>query len=260
MTARAERRNLVHQADETFVLPVFKRNDSLRNRLENRLRRFLDVQAGSAWRDLAPELATARGTLVDIGCGAQIYRELIPADVRYQGIDTADARERFGYAIPDTHYFTGDDWGIAPQSVDVALCTEVLEHIAAPAPFLRQCHDCLKPGGRLILTVPFAARWHFVPYDYWRYTPSTLATLFADAGFVDVRVTARGNPLTVACYKTMALPLLLLTAPGILRKAGGLFLSPLLAGGALIANLTMNGDWGDDCLGYTVTATRPMGA
>ncbi len=252
-----QRRNLVEQADEAFVLPIFKPNDSLRNRLENRLRRFLDIQAGSAWRDLSVELKDVRGSLLDIGCGAQIYRELVPADVRYQGIDTVDARERFGYAIPDTHYFTGDDWGVAGESIDTALCTEVLEHIEAPAPFLRQCHDCLRPGGRLILTVPFAARWHFIPYDYWRYTPSSLKHLFAEAGFADIKVTARGNPATVACYKLMALVLLLLLGQGLGRRALGLLLTPLLGATALIANATLRSDWGDDCLGYTVTATRP---
>lgn len=256
------RRNLIDRAAEDFRPPVFKPNTTGLNRLENWARRFLDLQAGSAWRDLRDELAESRGKLLDIGCGAQIYRSLLPPGVDYRGIDTEEARTRFGYNTPDTSYFEGDDWGVEDETFDVALCTEVLEHIEAPAPFLARAFRCLRPGGRLVATVPFAARWHFIPYDYWRYTPSSLNRLLSDAGFVDIRVRARGNPLTVACYKVMALQLMLLFGPrtdsyGTLKRCAGLVLAPLLAATALLANLTMAFDWGDDCLGYSVTARRP---
>ena len=254
------RRNLTEQAAEAFRPPVFKANLSARNRAENWLRRFLDLQAGSAWRDLRAELGQARGSLIDIGCGAQIYRSLIPAGVAYRGIDTADARERFGYIVPDAHYFDGDDWGVGDGMFDTALCTEVLEHIADPRDFLGRAFRCLRPGGRLVMTVPFAARWHFIPFDYWRFTPTSLSMLLADAGFVDVRVVARGNPLTVACYKLIALhlPLLFGAGRGLFSRALGMLLLPVLGGLALIANLSLSADWGDDCLGYTVTSRRPV--
>lgn len=255
----ASRRNLIEREAEDFKPPVFKPDNSLRNRLENWLRRFLDLQAGSAWRDLRQELASAQGCLLDIGCGAQIYRGLVPPGVVYRGIDTADAKARFGYDVPDTHYFEGDDWGVEDCSVDVALCTEVLEHVRAPADFLARTCRCLKPGGRLVLTVPFAARWHFIPYDYWRYTPSSLNLLLQAAGFEDVVVVARGNPLTVACYKTMSLQLaLIFGGAGLAKRAVGVALLPVLGIIASIANLSLTADWGDDCLGYTVTARKRL--
>jgi SAM-dependent methyltransferase len=262
MMAARSRRNLVERAAEDFKPPIFKPNNSVRNRIENQLRRFLDLQAGSAWRDLGRELEQTRGSLLDIGCGAQIYRCLVPPHVTYQGIDTNDAKARFGYNIPDTHYFDGEDWGVEDGAFDTALCTEVLEHISDPAAFLARAYRCLRPGGRLVLTVPFAARWHFIPYDYWRYTPSSLNLLLTTTGFTDVRVLARGNPLTVACYKAMALHLMLLfgsdaNRPGIMKCVLGVLLLPLLGALACIANFSLWADWGDDCLGYTVTARRP---
>jgi SAM-dependent methyltransferase len=251
------RRNLLEGAAEDFKPPVFKPNTSVRNKLENWLRRFLDLQAGSAWLDLRRELSQARGKLLDIGCGAQVFRGLVPPSVSYSGIDTVDAKDRFGYEIPDTHYFEGDDWGVEDGTFDTALCTEVLEHIPEPAGFLSRISRCLRPGGKLILTVPFAARWHFIPFDYWRYTPSGLDKLLAASGFTDVQVRARGNPLTVACYKVMALQLMLLFGcNGLMKKAIGVLLLPLLVVIASIANLSYLSDWGDDCLGYTVTARR----
>jgi SAM-dependent methyltransferase len=144
---RASPRNLVEQAAEDFKPPVFKPNTCVRNRLENWLRRFLDLQAGSGWRDMRRELAQVRGRLLDIGCGAQVYRSLLPADVVYLGIDTVDAKARFGYEIPDTIYFEGDDWGVEPGVFDAALCTEVFKHIERPAAFLQNVHRCLRPGG-----------------------------------------------------------------------------------------------------------------
>ncbi len=252
------RRNLVDFTGETFKPPTFKPNSSAFNRAENWLRRFLDLQAGSIWRDVRDELGGAHGNLLDIGCGAQVYRSLLPRGVAYVGIDTVDARAHFGYETPQTQYFAGDDWGVEDGSFDVALCTEVLEHVPDPAGFLLRACRCLRPGGRLVMTVPFSARWHFTPYDYWRFTPASLNTLLTAAGFAEVRVRARGNPLTVACYKAMALPLMLLLGPkaGPFRAAAGVMLLPVVGLLACVANLSFGADWGDDCLGYTVTAVR----
>ncbi|MDX6464329.1 MAG: hypothetical protein QOE55_8026, partial [Acidobacteriaceae bacterium] len=180
----------------------------------------------------------------------------------YQGIDTDEAKAHFGYEMPNTTYFSGDIWPVAAASANVVLCTETLEHVFDTRRFLAEAARCLAPGGTLLLTVPFAARWHFIPYDYWRFTPSSLNQLLTAAGFHDVGVYARGNACTVACYKLMTLLLLLLmpqTASRIssllLRLAGLMFL-PLFFLLAVVANLSLRGRGGDDCLGYTVFAVR----
>lgn len=251
------RRNLLQVAGEDFKPPVFKPNISAWNRLENWLRRFADLQAGSIWASLRGELAVARGSLLDIGCGAQVFRSLVSPGVTYRGIDTSDAKARFGYDVPDTEYFDGDDWPVDAGAFDMALCTEVLEHIPEPRQLLAQAYRSLRPGGRLLLTAPFAARWHFIPYDYWRYTPSGLDLLLRDTGFEDVVIHARGNPLTVACYKVMALPLMCIAGGAPLMKLLGFLCLPLVAVLAAVGNLSLRFDWGEDCLGYTVFARRP---
>jgi SAM-dependent methyltransferase len=165
--------------------------------------------------------------------------------------------------VPDTTYYKGTRWPVDPESVDVVLCTETLEHVPEPLAFLAEGFRCLKPGARIILTVPFAARWHYIPHDYWRLTPSGLERLLSSAGFTEITVVARGNALTVACYKVMALiiPLLMPQAKTLgvrlLVQTTGLLMLPVLFLLAFIANLSLAAEGGDDCLGYTAVAVRP---
>jgi SAM-dependent methyltransferase len=49
---------------------------------------------------------------------------------------------------------------------DYVLCTEVLEHIPSPQMAISELTRVLKPGGKLILTAPFAAMTHFSPYFF----------------------------------------------------------------------------------------------
>src|ERR1019366_6849480 len=256
------RMNMVNCKEEAWRPPVFTPVGSRFNAVLAALRRALDLQAGSIWRDLKCVLPYVTGTLVDVGCGAQPYRPLVSPGTTYIGIDTVNARDHFGYEIPDTRYFAGDTWPIEGASADFVLCTETLEHVEQPGRLLREAFRCLAPGGTLLLTVPFAARWHFIPHDYWRYTPSGLNCLLSEAGFLNTRVYARGNAVTVACYKNMAL-ILRLCIPDI-RKVSlrlithllALPLIPVLVLLAAIANISMLGSGGNDCLGYTALAEK----
>jgi SAM-dependent methyltransferase len=257
------RANLVDRAAERWRPPLFKAPTTAFARVIASLRRFLDLQAGSIWRDLKAELAKPHGSVLDVGCGAQPYRPLVNANDKYVGIDIAAAKDYFGYEVPDTLYYDGDNWPVEDASAGLVLCTETLEHVRDPSSFLTQAARVTKPGGVLLLTVPFAARWHFIPHDYWRYTPSSLRDLLEKHGFIDVAVFARGNHITVACYKVMALILPLLMPAGagwiagILLRLVGLLFSPLLLVLAIIANLSIVlSAGGDDCLGYTATAAR----
>jgi ubiquinone/menaquinone biosynthesis C-methylase UbiE len=51
-------------------------------------------------------------------------------------------------------------------SFDVILCSEVLEHVPEPTHALDEFFRLLKPGGKLILTAPFASLVHMAPYHY----------------------------------------------------------------------------------------------
>jgi SAM-dependent methyltransferase len=251
------RKNFAVRTTERWQPPAFRAPETHRDRIAAGLRRTLDLQAASIWRDLRVLLADAHGDVLDVGSGAQPYRPLLPAGARYRAIDDAQAEADFGYTMPKTDYFSGDRWPVTDDSIDVVLTTETLEHVPEPAVFLAEARRVLRDGGRIVLTVPFSARWHYIPHDYWRYTPPSLRNLLEQAGFADVVVHARGNELTVACAKIMGLLL-----PPLFPPEGGLVPRRMLAAVglpligllALIAQITLRSDGGDDCLGWTAIA------
>ena len=51
-------------------------------------------------------------------------------------------------------------------SFDAILCSEVFEHLPDPLSALDEFCRLLRPGGKLIITAPFASLVHFAPYFY----------------------------------------------------------------------------------------------
>jgi SAM-dependent methyltransferase len=255
------RENLALRREESWRPPVFAPNTGRLSRAAAGVRRFFDLQAASIWRDLTGPLSMADGTLVDVGCGAQPYRRLLPAKARYVGLDTASAADDFGYGVPDVRVIAEDGaWPVGDGEADIVLATETLEHVPDPAAFVTEAQRVLRPGGRLILTVPFAARWHFIPHDYWRFTPSGLSLLLSRGGFQEIVVHGRGNETTVAAYKVLALLLGVALRQDESRRLyvglRTLALAPLIFLLATIGQRSLRQTAGDDCLGYTVHAVR----
>lgn len=52
------------------------------------------------------------------------------------------------------------------SSFDAILCSEVLEHIPEPSHAIKEFSRLLRPGGKLVLTVPFASFVHLAPFHY----------------------------------------------------------------------------------------------
>ncbi len=258
-----ERPNLVSAPREHRKPPIYPTPSNKLYALRSRVLRFLDLQAGTIWDDVASEAPAVSGTVVDVGCGMQPFRSLFGRDVTYIGIDREETRCTFNVCASDTRYYSGDRWPIEDNFADFILCTETFEHVLDPKPFLAEMVRCLKPGGRVLLTVPFAGRWHFIPHDYWRPTPSALAHVLAEAGLTNVGVYGRGNQLTVACYKGMAVVFSLLqsraTEPStvLASRALGALGMPLALGLAIVANASTRWPGAVDFIGLTATAEKP---
>ncbi len=98
------RDNELGRRSEDWRPPLFKPVKTRTGRLAAAARRLIYLQAESPWSDVARLLPQARGTILDVGCGAQPYRLLIHPKATYRGIDYADTRRHFGYSMPDTTY------------------------------------------------------------------------------------------------------------------------------------------------------------
>ncbi len=68
-----------------------------------------------------------------------------------------------------------------PESCDLVICTEMLEHAADWMTVCRNLKGVLRPGGVLLLTTRSPGfPWHEYPGDHWRFEPADLERIFGD--------------------------------------------------------------------------------
>jgi SAM-dependent methyltransferase len=72
---------------------------------------------------------------------------------------------------------------------DIVNCNEVLEHTLQPFRAVAEMFRILKPGGLLLLTVPFNFRMHGPLPDCWRFTEHGLKAILSDFEIIEL------NPL-----------------------------------------------------------------
>jgi SAM-dependent methyltransferase len=115
--------------------------------------------------------------VLDFGCGEMQYRALLPGDAAVVGADlpsnpAAQLEIRADGRLP-----------VKEKTFDAVLSTQVLEHVADPAVYLRECNRVLVNGGKLLLSTHGIMLYHPDPEDLWRWTWQGLERVIEDAGF-----------------------------------------------------------------------------
>lgn len=167
------------------------------SRDSNELARASIVSATLALHSCATAIRDfAAGHLADFGCGQVpyfgIYRDLT---TQVTCIDWPQSRHAASHI--DIHVDLNEPTGLADSSFDTILSSSVLEHIWKHDVVWREMARTLKPGGHLILTVPFVYALHEAPHDYFRWTRFALLKACEENGLDVVRLDPYGGGLDV---------------------------------------------------------------
>lgn len=166
-------------------------------KIKNLNRSIIDA----AVKDFAVSLTPAARTL-DIGAGSGHYRQIFHAQ-NYLAIDRGYEQQSVSglsvvadiAAIP-----------FAAETMDAAICLEVLEHVTDPDLILREIFRVMRPGGTLMLSTPFCLGEHMKPYDFFRFTRFMLSNKLEKAGFDIVSIRPRGGFFTLLAYLLARFP------------------------------------------------------
>lgn len=139
-----------------------------------RAEKFVPHVCGS---DVVVEFGVGAGwNLAELNCARRIgfdISDLVEAGLRERGIE-----------------FVRDSASLADNSADVLICHHMLEHALNPAAALAEIRRVLKPGGKLLLHVPFEEEPRYRKHDpaepnhhLFAWNAQTLGNLVAECGF-----------------------------------------------------------------------------
>jgi glycosyltransferase involved in cell wall biosynthesis/protein-L-isoaspartate O-methyltransferase len=145
------------------------------------------------------------GRVLEVGPGrGAVAARLVGAGHDYTGVELSDesrsATDELLGALGGTYRLAAslEELG-AEERFDVVLAFEVLEHIEDDRAALADWVGRLRPGGRLVVSVPaFQSRFSITDVEvghHRRYEPDGLRQLAVDIGLVDVFVRTYGFPL-----------------------------------------------------------------
>jgi SAM-dependent methyltransferase len=145
-----------------------------------------NVQQIDLVKRLAPKM---RGSVLEIGSKRYAeppisfdYRMLFPVGTEYVGVD-AEAGTGVDIVLDMTASIDILRARLGQRQYGAIICLSVLEHVKDIFSFSRNVEGLLRPGGVLVLSVPFAWEIHAYPGDYWRFTPEAIRYLFRNVEF-----------------------------------------------------------------------------
>ena len=159
--------------------------------------------------------STARGPLLDVGCGGGLFLGLMRArGFRVVGLDNSREAAGIAWRRQQVPALVGDLQRAPLRERSVAGLTmfHVMEHLYDPRAFLRAARELLVPDGRLVVQVPNAASWQArllggawngadVPRHLFDFRDRDLVKILEAAGFEVLRrkyFSLRDNPAGLA--------------------------------------------------------------
>jgi len=120
------------------------------------------------------------GRTLDIGCGSKPYEQLY-GSTEYVGLEYDTPQNRSSKKAE--HFYDGKTFPFEDGEFDSLVANEVFEHVFNPDRFLDEAHRVLKPGGMVLMTMPFVWDEHEQPHDFARYSSFGIRHLLEKHGF-----------------------------------------------------------------------------
>ena len=136
-------------------------------------RRYSGLPPVDLQTEVQPYLKHLRGLVLNAGAGSR------PLDTGLPTLNTDFDETAPVHFFSDLHYIPLQD-----SSVDSVISVAVLEHTRLPWVVAAELFRVLKPGGTLVIAVPFIQPEHAVPHDFFRYTVYGLRSMLEWAGFI----------------------------------------------------------------------------
>ncbi len=157
------------------------------------------------------DLVPRGGDLLEVGCAcgflleAARQRGFAPRGVEMSAWASAYARDVYHL---DVHTGSIESAALPPESFDVAVMADVIEHLTDPRRTIRHIHRVLRPGGRLLLLTPdvgsavarlFGPRWWGLLDDHYVYfSRRTLRAFLESEEFAVERIEGLGRVFPVS--------------------------------------------------------------
>lgn len=157
--------------------------------------------------------SSSKPVVMDFGCGTGVlFHPLSQSALRIYGIDMVLEAARLlleQWDLPKVQLLTPEQAAdtLPRQSLDIILAAEVLEHVDPLASTLTFFQDCLKPGGRLLVSLPtenllyrfgrFLAGFHG---HYHHHDAASLDRAIVSSGFIRDRIEPIPLPGPLAIY------------------------------------------------------------
>lgn len=187
--AKLRRRPIAHDSKlEDFYEDFFTDND---DKVFNSGRDLRKVYKGQLLARIVRTRVSKGGRVIDVGCGVGDNLAAVQtSDISFAGLEfsartLARARRVLANQV-ELQQGSAVRMPYEPNSADLMLCIEVLEHIPDQYQALREMYRVLKPDGVLVLSVPYR-RWFPSYYTFMghirHYTRSELQKLLEESGF-----------------------------------------------------------------------------
>ena len=167
-------------------------------------------QTRDAWIADFAKFVPAGSRILDVSAGARPYKHLwshcsyfsheFPGNLdlvdTFRGEAAAAENRKSLSELQKTHDFLGEVHNTtAPsESFDVALLTEVLEHVPEPLLAIKELARVTKKGGQIVVTAPFTSGSHQQPYHFSAgYSPEFYHHAAKLYGLTVVEITSQGD-------------------------------------------------------------------